>query len=228
MRKFDAIILSGGKGTRVKKFTKYIPKCLIDINGKPFLYYQLKFLKKNKIKNVIISTGYKSEKIEEYLKNNINFINYKIINDGNELLGTGGATVNSLQYLKNNFFIIYGDSYLNFRLFDMIKKKNQMIMALLKNKNKYDKSNVKFTNTENIRYFNNKKKIKKLLYIDYGVSYVNKTIFHGISEKTKFNLSKFYEKISKKNMINGFIVKKRFYEVGSYKGIRDLKRYLKK
>ena len=42
MSKFEAIILSGGKGTRVSKFTKKIPKCLIDINGRPFLYYQLK------------------------------------------------------------------------------------------------------------------------------------------------------------------------------------------
>ena len=56
--KYDAIILAGGKGTRVKKFTKKNPKCLIEINGKPFLYYQLKYLKKNNIKNVVISVGY--------------------------------------------------------------------------------------------------------------------------------------------------------------------------
>ena len=51
MKKFEAIILSGGKGTRVKKYTKKIPKCLIEINGKPFLYHQLEYLKKNTKKN---------------------------------------------------------------------------------------------------------------------------------------------------------------------------------
>ena len=66
MKKFDVLILSGGKGTRVKKFTKKIPKCLIDINGKPFLYHQLRYLKKNNFKNVLISIGYMGDKINKY------------------------------------------------------------------------------------------------------------------------------------------------------------------
>ena len=82
MKKSEAIILAGGKGTRVKKYTKKIPKCLININGKPFLYYQLEYLKKNNINNVIVSVGYLDSKIKSYVKNNIDFINVKIINDG--------------------------------------------------------------------------------------------------------------------------------------------------
>ena len=46
MIKYEAIILAGGKGSRIEKLTKYKPKCLIDINGKPFLYHQLEYLKK--------------------------------------------------------------------------------------------------------------------------------------------------------------------------------------
>ena len=99
MKKYEAIILSGGKGTRVKKYTKKIPKCLININGKPFLYYQLKYLKNNNIDNAILSVGYLSGKIESYVKNNIDFINVKII-DERKPLGTGGATFKSLSYLK--------------------------------------------------------------------------------------------------------------------------------
>ena len=91
MKKFEAIILSGGKGTRVKKYTKKNPKCLIEINGKPFLYHQLKYLKKNNIKDVIVSVGYQGGKIKSYLKKNIDFINTKIVNDGKKPLGTGGA-----------------------------------------------------------------------------------------------------------------------------------------
>ena len=122
MKKFDVLILSGGKGTRVKKFTKKIPKCLIDINGKPFLYHQLRYLKKNNFKNVLISIGYMGDKINKYLKENIDFINYKTINDGKKPLGTGGATLKALKYLKNYFFIIYGDSYLNFEIKNLKKK----------------------------------------------------------------------------------------------------------
>ena len=142
MKKYEAIILSGGRGTRVKKFTNKIPKCLIDINGKPFLYYQLKYLKKNNINNVILSTGYKSHQIKDYIKKNINFINIKIVSDGKSFLGTGGAINKSIKFLKDYFFVIYGDSFLNFKLQNLKSKKKNSIMAIYKNENKYDISNV--------------------------------------------------------------------------------------
>jgi len=222
--KFDAIILSGGKGTRVKKYTKIKPKCLVDVNGKPFLYHQLKYLKKNNLKKIIISIGYLGKKVEKYLEQNIDFIHTKTIDDGIKPLGTGGATLKALKYLNKNFFIIYGDSYLNFDLKKMIKKKNLATMAIFKNKNKYDKSNIELKKLKKILYFKKNSK-KGLKYIDYGVSYVNKQIFKGINRK-KFDLSEFYQQISKKNMLEGFVVKKRFYEIGSYKGINDTKKFL--
>ena len=135
MSNFVVILLCGGKGTRVSKFTKQVPKCLIDINGKPFLYHQLKFLKKNNIKKVIISTGYLSTKIRDYLKKDIKFIKFKIKVDGKKLLGTGGAVLKSLKFLKRNFFVIYGDSYLRFRLKELKKNKKLSTMAIFQNYN---------------------------------------------------------------------------------------------
>ena len=220
------IILSGGKGTRVKKYTSKIPKCLIKVNGKPFLYHQLKYLKKYKVKNILISSGYLGEKINLYVKNHINFLNVKVVNDGKKLLGTGGAVVNSLKYLKKNFFIIYGDSYLNFNLKKMVNKRKLATMAIYKNKDQYDKSNIILKKTNKILYIKNKKN-KNLFYIDYGVSYINKKIFKGLKKNVRFELSDFYEMISKKNKLSSFKVKKRFYEIGSYKGIKDIKNYLK-
>jgi len=226
VKKFEAIILSGGKGTRVRKYTKKIPKCLIKINDKPFIYYQLKYLKKNNIKNVIVSVNYLGEQIKSYLKKNIDFINTKIVNDGKSPLGTAGAIIKSLQYLKKNFFIIYGDSYLNFNLKKLVKKKNLATMAIFRNNNKYDKSNIELQKLKKILYFRKISK-KKLFYIDYGVSYVNKRIFKGIKKNSKIDLAILFEKISQNNMLKGFEVKKRFYEIGSYNGIRDIKKYLK-
>lgn len=226
MTKYEVIILSGGKGTRVKKYTSKIPKCLIKVNGKPFLYHQLKYLKKYKVKNILISSGYLGEKINLYVKNHINFLNVKVVNDGKKLLGTGGAVVNSLKYLKKNFFIIYGDSYLNFNLKKMVNKRKLAIMAIYKNKDQYDKSNIILKKTNKILYIKNKKN-KNLFYIDYGVSYINKKIFKGLKKNERFELSDFYEMISQKNKLSSFKVKKRFYEIGSYKGIKDIKNYLK-
>ena len=225
MKKYDVIILSGGKGTRVKKYTKEIPKCLINIKGKPFLYYQLRYLKKYKIRNVIISTCYLSYKIKEYVKKNINFLNIKIIDDVKPL-GTGGAINKSLKYLKKNFFVIYGDSYLNFNLNRMANKTNFAIMAIYKNDNKFDRSNVKINNT-NIIYDKSNKIKNDLNYIDYGISYVNKEVFKNIQKK-KFDFSIVMENLSKEKKLKGYIVKKRFYEIGSYNGIKEFRKFIAK
>ena len=223
MKKYQVLILLGGLGTRVKKFTRKIPKCLIKFNKRPFLYYQLKYLKNRGIDNVLLSSYYFSNTIKLYVKKNINFINVKIVNDG-KLLGTGGAILNSLKYMEKKFYIIYGDSYLNFDLNKIKNKKNLATMAIYKNKNLYDKSNISLKKSNKIRYYKNIEN-KKLNYIDYGVSYVDKSIFNKRLNK-RFELSELYDMISKKNILSSYIVKKRFYEIGSYEGIKDFKNYI--
>ena len=224
MISYQAIILSGGKGTRVKKYTKKVPKCLIRFNNKPFLYYQLKYLKENNIKNVIISVCYLSKKIKHYVDKNIDFINVKIV-DEKKPLGTGGATINSLKFLDKNFYIIYGDSYLNFSLKKLSNRNNLATMAIFKNNNNLNISNIKIKNYNKIIYHADKKNLK-LNYIDYGASIVNKKIFAGVKKKVKFDLPKFFEKISKQGKLYKYVVNKRFYEIGSYSGIKDFKNFL--
>ncbi|MDC3076991.1 sugar phosphate nucleotidyltransferase [Candidatus Pelagibacter sp.] len=224
MISYQAIILSGGKGTRVKKYTKKIPKCLIRFNNKPFLYYQLKYLKENNIKNVIISVCYLSKQIKHYVDNNIDFINVKIV-DEKKPLGTGGATINSLKFLDKNFYIIYGDSYLNFSLKKLNNRNNLATMAIYKNNNNYDISNIEIKSSNKIIYHAEKKNLK-LNYIDYGVSIVNKNIFVGVKKKIKFDLSRFFEKFSKQGKLYKCVINKRFYEIGSYNGIKDFKDFL--
>ena len=225
MKKYNGIILCGGKGTRIKNYTKKIPKCLIKFNGKPFLYYQLKYLKNHNINNVILSVGYLSNKIIKYVKKNIDFINIKIVNE-KKPLGTGGAVIKSLKYLNNNFFILYGDSYLNFDIKKMLKKKSISTMAVYKNNNKFDKSNVRMNKKAII--YEKKKPDKKANYIDYGVTFVKKSIFKSVSSNSKFDISILYEELSKKKLLKGYIVKKRFYEIGSYNGIKEFKKYILK
>ena len=178
MIKYEVLVLVGGKGTRVNKFTKKVPKCLIKFNKKPFLYYQLKYLKNNGIKNVLLSSCYLNKKIETYVRKNINFINVKIVNDGKPL-GTGGAVRKSIRFMKKYFFIIYGDSYFNFKLTKLIKNKNVATMAIFKNKNLYDRSNIRLKNGNKIEYFRDTAN-EELNFIDYGASYVSKSIFVDI------------------------------------------------
>ena len=99
-------------------------------------------------------------------------------------------------------------------------------MAIYRNYNKFDKSNVKIDKNNNIIYYRKNNKLK-LQYIDYGVSYINKSVFKKVKKKKRFDLSELFENISRDKILKGYKVKKRFYEIGSYSGINEFKQFLK-
>lgn len=61
------VILAGGRGSRLGDLTRDIPKPMVDVHGKPFLYWLIQHYVNQGFDNITISTGYKSEVIENYL-----------------------------------------------------------------------------------------------------------------------------------------------------------------
>ena len=227
---FPVIILAGGKATRLGKIAKNTPKSLIKINNHPFLYHQLIYLEKQGIKEVIICAGHLGFKIKKFIEKKKINLKIKYFNDGKKLLGTGGAIKKILPFVKNNFFVMYGDSYLpiNFRNVQKlyINSKKLGLITIYKNKNKLDKSNITLK-SGNI-YYDKFKPIKGMHYIDYGLNILNKRVFKYFNLKKKFDLAEVLNLISKKNLLTFMLVKKRFYEIGSLNGIKDTEDFLNK
>ena len=106
-------ILSGGLATRLHPITHKTPKALIQIAGKPFLFWQLQLLKQQGFEHVIICVGFLGKQIQNIVGDGDRFglqIEYSF--DGETLLGTGGALQKALPLLPDHFFVMYGDSYL--------------------------------------------------------------------------------------------------------------------
>ena len=229
MKSYPVVILAGGKGSRLGVLTKNIPKALIKVNDKPFIYYQLKLLFKHGVKEVIICIGHLGSKIKKFVGTGKKFnLNVKYSYE-KKLLGTGGAVKNALPMIKKNFFILYGDTYLPINFTNIQNKykrlKSSALITIYKNQNKFDKSNV-FFNGKSIVY-NKKIHQEKMKYIEYGLSIFNKKIFKYFNNKKRFDLSELFSILSKKKLLNYFIVKKRFYEIGSTSGLKDSRKYLK-
>ena len=96
-------------------------------------------------------------------------------------------------------------------------------MCIIRNNNRWDKSNIAIKKNKIINYNKNSLKAK---YIDYGVSIVNKNIFKSI-KKRKFDLNLIYHLLIENNKLDYFIEKKRFYEIGSFEGIKSFKNKIK-
>ncbi|NQU98302.1 NTP transferase domain-containing protein [Candidatus Woesearchaeota archaeon] len=109
----QAVILAAGKGIRMLPLTKYVPKPLVEINGKPFLYYVLKNLEKAGYERVYIVVGHKKDKVEEFFsKNSFNF-EIKFIHQLKRL-GTGHAVKLLDAHIKKSFVVLMGDNYYSF------------------------------------------------------------------------------------------------------------------
>ena len=85
-----ALLLAGGTGTRLQPLTKFIPKCLAPIRGRPLLDYWIAALVESGINEILINTHYLSHLVEFYVKNSSWKNNVTLINEAT-LLGTGGT-----------------------------------------------------------------------------------------------------------------------------------------
>ena len=122
-----AIILAGGKGTRLRPITDCIPKALVSVGGKPILEWQVIMLAKSGIKDIIIATGYKSDLIEDYVKSRKGFGSKITISCEKTPLGTGGAIKKIAKNIPGKSFIVLnGDILTDIRISDMFKMNNSL------------------------------------------------------------------------------------------------------
>ena len=224
-------ILAGGLGTRLGKKTLNKVKVLIDVAGKPFISRQLNYLSDQGIKDIVICVGHLGNQIKNYIGNGLKYnLNVSYSDDSDRLLGTGGSIKKACQILGEHFFILYGDSFLpvNFSLIEKayFQEKKPVLMTVLKNKGRWDKSNAYFK--DKCVSYNKKNPQKNMDYIDYGLTIVRNSIFSDFPSNEVFDLADVFENLSNKSLLAGFEIYDRFYEIGSINGLNDTIEFFKK
>jgi mannose-1-phosphate guanylyltransferase / phosphomannomutase len=135
-----AVILAGGRGTRLYPLTEKIPKLLVKIGEKPIIEHQILLLKKYGIKEIWVLLGYLGEQIESYLGTGKRFglkINYCF---EKEPLGTAGALRQLEKNIKEDFLVFSGDVMMDFNVKKFISwhcKKKDAIATLLVHPNNH-------------------------------------------------------------------------------------------
>ena len=229
--KLPVAILAGGLGKRLGQKTINKAKVLIDVAGKPFISRQLNYLSDQGVKNIVICTAHLGKQIKDYIGEGLEY-NLKIFysDDGDQLLGTGGSVKKACRILGENFFILYGDSFLpiDFSLVEkaFFQQKKPALMTVFKNQGQWDKSNVYFKD-KSVKYNKNYPQ-KNMNYIDYGLNVVKNSIFNDSPSNKAFDLSDVFEDLSNKDLLAGLEIYDRFYEIGSINGLNDTIKFFKK
>ncbi|OGV25985.1 MAG: nucleotidyl transferase [Legionellales bacterium RIFCSPHIGHO2_12_FULL_37_14] len=223
-------ILAGGLATRLRPITEKIPKSLLEVAGEPFIFHQLRALRKAKIERVVLLIGYLGNLIQEKVKDGAAFgLKVSYVEDGPELLGTGGALLKALPTLGEEFFVLYGDSFLPINYANVLqafKESNKLaLLTVMKNNNQWDKSNVIYRNNL-VHLYAKKTQIPAMEYIDYGLGILTQKAFTSKKTAQKFDLATLYFQLSLQKELAGHEVFERFYEIGSPKGLEETTKYL--
>jgi NDP-sugar pyrophosphorylase family protein len=224
---FPIAILAGGLATRLGPLTHKTPKSLIPIAGEPFLTHQLRLLQKSGIQRVILCVGHLGEMIEQAIGNGSTFgLTVEYSYDGPALLGTAGAIRTALPKLGENFFVVYGDSYLpcDYPAIaqQFARSKKQGLMTVFRNNGQWDTSNVEFENSRILAY-SKTNRTPRMNYIDYGLG-----VFHAktFAQSQAKDLADVYSDLLQTNDLAAAEVHQRFYEIGSLAGIKEMESFL--
>ena len=214
MKISTALILCAGYGKRLNPVTLKIPKPLIEINEITLLENSINFLEKLEIKNIKINTYYLHKQIQNFILNYKSNLKIQILNDGNEILDTGGGILNLINTSNENDFIvlnpdtIWGDGYLETTKSMMdyyFKKKIKNLLMIVNKENSYDKRMKGDFSLNNEKI--NKNKENNFIYT--GLQIINKNLFNN-EKIAPFSITKIWDEEIKNKMLYGFEIKEHF------------------
>ena len=218
------VIMAGGLGTRLGPITKKIPKPIVNVNGKPFLFYILDILVAEGFNKFIFLLSYKNKKII----NKLNFYNAKknfffdYYLDKKKNQGTSKSLLDVKEKLSNDFFYTNADELPNFSIKQLYKKhllKKSLISFIL-----YKNDAEGYISKKNERIYKSRKKDKKK-FIECGFKFMNKSIF----ETNKFTKKKLEQNLIKDKILkkcNYLLIRKLPYRIDSQKDISYAKKFI--
>ena len=187
----EAIILAGGLGTRLQSVVSDVPKCMAPVNGIPFINFVISYLKNEGVERFILSLGYKSEIVVEYITKTFTNIDIEYVVE-DKPLGTGGAIKLACNKVKgSDVLVLNGDTLFTVNIKDFTgvhKMKNADITIALKEMKHFNRyGTVEIDTNFTLKEFREKQFCEKGL-INGGVYALNVTAFlsEGLPEVFSF------------------------------------------
>lgn len=193
-----AIILAGGKGTRLRSVVSDIPKPMAPIGQKPFLAFLLDFLKANDIQTVILGVGYKAEVIKKYFGATYHGMDL-LYSYEDSPLGTGGAIAKAMRLVQEDqVFVLNGDSFIDIslrRLRQKAKETKSAFLMTIKEMQDFDRYGTVELDGDRVTQFNEKQPVKAG-FINAGVYLMQKDLLAEFPEKFSFEQEFMEKKVS--------------------------------
>ena len=224
----ECIILAGGYGSRLGKITNKIPKPLIKINRKPFIFYLINNLYRQGIRKFYVLTFYKHEKFLKILPKKYKEAIIQIIKEKKKL-GTAGSINNIKHKLDKSFFVVNGDTYFDINLRDLEKTtndaKSNIGVSIVSSKDHTGYKSYKINKINEVIDY--KITNSNLKLVCGGVYFLKKNIFNKFKKTEILDIDK---DLIQSNLKKKIIAKKYasdFIDIGSLKSLKKSKNFIR-
>jgi len=194
------IILCGGKGERLHPLTNDIPKPLLQIKGKPILSYIIEHLSYYNLYELIITIGYKSKKISDFIASEYPTSCFRLIDSGE--VDIIRRIQDSLDYIDEDFMVLYGDTLSDVPILELIKhhKLNERPATMTVWPLRSQFGIVELDKADNVLGFKEKPKLDK--WINIGYFYFNQEMKELIQKYDSF--AEFLRILAEKGLLNAY------------------------
>lgn len=223
-----AFVLCGGQGTRLRPYTYSIPKPMLMLGRKPILQYVVENLKLNGFTDLVLTVGYKKEKIIEYFGDGKKFgvkIEYAV---EDEPKNTAGSIIEYKSKVKESFLVVMGDHLTDINLKKLMdehkKSKSIATIALTKQEMQLEYGVVDVKGNEIVGF---REKPKYDLFINTAIYAFEPEIFDYIAEKSDFAKQVFPRLLEAKKKINSYVFGEYWVDVGRVSDYERLNEFIK-
>jgi len=202
---------------------------MVPVRGRPFLEHVLEYLKTNKVKRAVLSVGYLSDKISSHFGNGSDLGMELSYSDEGSPKGTGFGIKLAKDMLDEEFFILYGDSYLPISLKELYAAHSSHQDALgtitvYSNKKKEFSNNVIVNRSGRVLLYDKKAPNPKMNGVEAGISVFRKEVLEQIPDKVPCSFEvETYPLLIRQKLLFAFMTDTRFHDIGSFQGLDEAK-----
>ena len=221
------VVLAGGLGTRVAHVTgPDLPKALLPIAERPFIDFKIAELVAGGADEIVLLVGHNADALDRHLRDTAapGGARVRCVEDGPELLGTGGAIRRALDELPERFWITYGDSLLDVPMADVEVFADASgvdgVMVVLENEDRWETSNVSVFDGRVIVY-DKRAAPGSHHFIDYGMLLLRAEAFRAHAPGSSFDLGVVLQEEIRHGRLGAWAAAERFHDIGNERAWRE-------
>jgi NDP-sugar pyrophosphorylase family protein len=224
-------VLAGGLGTRLRDVTgDDLPKVMVPVAGQPFIDHKLRELRDKGASDVLLLLGHGAEAVRDHVGDGAaHGLRVEYRDDGDALLGTGGALLRALPQLGDRFWVTYGDTLLDV---DVVRAERTAaasdargLMTVLHNRDRWQPSNV-VARDGHVAAYTKDPRPPGAEHIDYGMLLFDARAFSPHAQAVAFDLATIVVDLVDRHALLAFEVTERFHDIGTPDALSETEAWL--